>query len=189
MPPLFKRHHRKYERHLFDDLPMKLRWEAERQLARLCDRWRGNLPGWRMAILIGRARWLAQNPPTSEWGRSMLAKRGGYAVQFIPNTSATCLTVNNRVISAPLTCYGLVQGTGESAESWGKLWESSGILEVLHRELLNWDTERVRQFLSRGRIGAGLPLEIAVCRVGIYSGFVRPVVNRPSFFAKNRHHD
>jgi hypothetical protein len=107
MPPLFKRHNRKYERHLFDDLPIKLRWEAERQLARLCDRWRGNLPGWRRAILIGRARWLALNPPTSEWGRSMLAKRGGYAVQKLyrrqgrigpkhPAHKATVVSVRNR---------------------------------------------------------------------------------------------
>jgi len=81
MALLFKRHHRQCQQHLFDDLPLRLRWEAERHLARLCDRWRGNLPGWRRAILIGRARWLALNPPTSQWGKSMLAKRGGYAVQ------------------------------------------------------------------------------------------------------------
>jgi hypothetical protein len=36
---------------------------------------------WLRAILMGQAKRLALNPPTSEWGRSMLAKRGGYAVQ------------------------------------------------------------------------------------------------------------
>ncbi|MGA7624442.1 MAG: hypothetical protein WCA91_12760 [Candidatus Acidiferrales bacterium] len=36
---------------------------------------------WLRAILMGQAKRLSMNPPTSEWGRSMLAKRGGYAVQ------------------------------------------------------------------------------------------------------------
>ena len=39
------------------------------------------MPRWRFAILVGQAKRLALNPPTSDWGRSMLAKRGGYAVQ------------------------------------------------------------------------------------------------------------
>ena len=34
-----------------------------------------------MGILVGVARRLALNPPTAAWGRSMHAKRGGYAVQ------------------------------------------------------------------------------------------------------------
>jgi hypothetical protein len=33
------------------------------------------------AIYCGQAKRLALNPPTSSWGRSMLAKRGGLAVQ------------------------------------------------------------------------------------------------------------
>ena len=33
------------------------------------------------AILVGQAKRLALNPPTSAWGRSMRAKKGGYAVQ------------------------------------------------------------------------------------------------------------
>jgi hypothetical protein len=33
------------------------------------------------AIYVGKAKYLALNPPTSEWGRLMLAKRGGKAVQ------------------------------------------------------------------------------------------------------------
>jgi len=37
--------------------------------------------GWILPILVGQARRLAKNPPTSAWGKSMHAKRGGYAVQ------------------------------------------------------------------------------------------------------------
>jgi len=36
---------------------------------------------WLYPILVGQARKLALNPPTSAWGRSMRAKKGGYAVQ------------------------------------------------------------------------------------------------------------
>ena len=41
----------------------------------------GGVPGWLFAIYCGEAKRLALNPPTSSWGRSMLAKRGGLAVQ------------------------------------------------------------------------------------------------------------
>jgi hypothetical protein len=75
----------KYRRHTpagyFLDLPPEVRRSAYRWLDRFCKRWRGDLPGWRLAILVGQARRLALNPPTSAWGRSMLAKRGGLAVQ------------------------------------------------------------------------------------------------------------
>jgi len=36
---------------------------------------------WTFALLVGQAKRLTLNPPTSEWGRSMRAKKGGYAVQ------------------------------------------------------------------------------------------------------------
>jgi hypothetical protein len=39
------------------------------------------MPDWRMGILVGQARRLALNPPDSAWGRSMLAARGGPALQ------------------------------------------------------------------------------------------------------------
>jgi hypothetical protein len=67
----------------FSDLPPKMRREAEHWLWKLCKPWRErrSLPTWRFAILCGQARRLALNPPTSEWGRSMMAKKGGYAVQ------------------------------------------------------------------------------------------------------------
>src|SRR5215469_11706449 len=65
----------------FQDLRPTLRASAHRWLDRFCRRWRGDLPPWRLAILVGQARRLALNPPTSAWGRSMLAKRGGLAMQ------------------------------------------------------------------------------------------------------------
>ena len=64
----------------FQDLDWPTRQRAFYWL--LCKRWGRNLPPWRFAILVGRAKWLALNPPTSAWGRSMLAKRGGKAVQW-----------------------------------------------------------------------------------------------------------
>ena len=65
----------------FQDLTPTLRASAYRWLDRFCKRWRGDLPAWRLAILVGQARRLALNPPTSAWGKRMLAKRGGLAVQ------------------------------------------------------------------------------------------------------------
>jgi hypothetical protein len=65
----------------FDDLPLDIRISATQWLDRFCKKWAGNLPPWRFAILVGQARRLALHPPTSSWGRSMLAKRGGLALQ------------------------------------------------------------------------------------------------------------
>jgi len=65
----------------FDDLPPLVRRNAYGWLTLFEERWRGNLPSWRRAILIGQARRLAKDPPSSEWGRRLLATRGGYAVQ------------------------------------------------------------------------------------------------------------
>ena len=65
----------------FNDLPPQARMAAWRWLAKFEARWGRNLPRWRRAILIGQAKRLALNPPDSAWGRSMLAKRGGNAVQ------------------------------------------------------------------------------------------------------------
>jgi len=67
----------------FDDLPPILRCRAEAWFGQFCARWRGNLPPWRLGILAGQARRLAlmSDEERSAWGRSMLAKRGGYAVQ------------------------------------------------------------------------------------------------------------
>jgi len=65
----------------FHDLPLDIRISATQWLNRFCRKWAGNLPPWRFAILVGQAKRLALNPPTSSWGRSMLAKRGGLELQ------------------------------------------------------------------------------------------------------------
>jgi hypothetical protein len=65
----------------FQDLPWETRDRAYQWLYRLATKWGRDLPAWRFAILVGQAKRLALNPPTSVWARSMLAKRGGLAVQ------------------------------------------------------------------------------------------------------------
>src|SRR5215813_9011593 len=65
----------------FADLPWDARQRAQRWLWLFRERWGNDLPQWRFAILVGQAKRLALNPPTSAWGRSMHAKRGGKAVQ------------------------------------------------------------------------------------------------------------
>ena len=65
----------------FQDLPRDVQYVAYWWLKKFVARWERNLPHWRFAILVGQAKRLALNPPTSAWGRSMLAKRGGLAVQ------------------------------------------------------------------------------------------------------------
>jgi len=65
----------------FQDLPFEVKQAAQMLLWHFRKRWGRNLPGWRFAILVGQAKRLALNPPTSAWGRTMLAKRGGHAAQ------------------------------------------------------------------------------------------------------------
>jgi hypothetical protein len=67
----------------FEDQPWEIRNRAYMWLNRLCERWKGDLPRWRFAILVGQAKRLARmsDADRSAWGRKMLAKRGGYAVQ------------------------------------------------------------------------------------------------------------
>jgi hypothetical protein len=67
----------------FQDLPRDVQYIAYWWLQKFVARWERDLPPWRFAILVGQAKRLALNPPTSAWGRSMLAKRGGLAVQRI----------------------------------------------------------------------------------------------------------
>jgi hypothetical protein len=66
----------------FHDLDWPTRQRAYYWLGLFCKRWGRDLPLWRFAILVGQAKRLALNPPDSAWGRSMLAKRGGKAVQL-----------------------------------------------------------------------------------------------------------
>jgi hypothetical protein len=65
----------------FNGLPRELQYVAYQWLNKFISRWHRDLPPWRLAILVGQAKRLALNPPNSKWGRSMLAKRGGQAVQ------------------------------------------------------------------------------------------------------------
>jgi hypothetical protein len=68
----------------FQDLDWNVRQRAHQWLHRFCERahrQRGYVPQWLFAIYVGQAKRLALNPPTSEWGRRMLAQRGGRAVQ------------------------------------------------------------------------------------------------------------
>jgi hypothetical protein len=67
----------------FQDLPRQTQYEAYWWLDKFVKRWRGDMPSWRFAILVGQAKRLALTPPTSAWGRSMHAKRGGLAVQGV----------------------------------------------------------------------------------------------------------
>ena len=66
----------------FEDLPPVIRMAAHRWLSCFLARREGLvIPGWLFGILVGQAKRLAVNPPTAAWGRSMLAKKGGKAVQ------------------------------------------------------------------------------------------------------------
>lgn len=78
----FQRRHRKGT--YFQDLPANLRPRAHWWLKRFVERRqrsRKRISPWLFAIYVGQAKRLTLHPPSSEWGRSMLAKRGGYAVQ------------------------------------------------------------------------------------------------------------
>ena len=83
MTPLFRRRSSTKRTQLFDDLPRDVQLEAIRRYKHMTEKWGRDLPGWRRAILIGQAkRWaMTSEEERSQWGRSMLAKRGGYAVQ------------------------------------------------------------------------------------------------------------
>jgi hypothetical protein len=68
----------------FEDLPWEVRNRAYLWLDKFVTRRKarfGDVPKWLFAIYVGQAKRLALNPPTAAWGRKMLAKRGGYAVQ------------------------------------------------------------------------------------------------------------
>ena len=65
----------------FVDLPLSQRVKAEAEFRRLCEKWSGNLPSWRRAILAGVARRLVLHPHDSEWGRRMRRIKGGVHCQ------------------------------------------------------------------------------------------------------------
>jgi hypothetical protein len=67
----------------FQDLPWDVRIRAHKWLNHFMRRWGSDMPRWRFAILVGQAKRLAlmSTEQRSKWGRTMLAKRGGHAVQ------------------------------------------------------------------------------------------------------------
>jgi hypothetical protein len=79
--PGLKKYQRRNSRGYFEDLPWPLQRKAHDRLWHLCQKWKGNLPQWRLAILVGRAKDLTLHPRGYEWSRWMNAKKGGYAVQ------------------------------------------------------------------------------------------------------------
>jgi len=54
---------------------------AEQLLWEWCQKWGTNLPPWRLAILVARARRPALHPLNSAWGKQIRCRRGGLAVQ------------------------------------------------------------------------------------------------------------
>jgi hypothetical protein len=65
---------------MFAGLSPQQEQEAHHWLNRFLLR-HANPSPWLYPILVGNARRLALNPPSSAWGRSMRAKKGGYATQ------------------------------------------------------------------------------------------------------------
>jgi hypothetical protein len=65
---------------MFDGLSPQQEREAYRLLAKFLG-CHPDCPRWLYPILVGNARRLAINPPSSAWGRSMRAKKGGKATQ------------------------------------------------------------------------------------------------------------
>ena len=55
----------------FADLLPDQRAAAEAHYARLCARWTDDLPQWRRAILVGRAKDLVLRPRDANWGRAL----------------------------------------------------------------------------------------------------------------------
>ena len=65
----------------FASLTWQQRCTAEQLLWRFCQRWAGDLPQWRRAILTGVAKRLAVHPLGPGWSRHMFAIKGGKAAQ------------------------------------------------------------------------------------------------------------
>lgn len=84
IPELKEFQHRHRKGSYFEELPASLRPRAHWWLKRFLERRERSgkrVSPWLFAIYVGQAKRLTLHPPGSEWGRSMLAKRGGYAVQ------------------------------------------------------------------------------------------------------------
>jgi hypothetical protein len=76
-------HQRRRNRHgYFDELPFAVQLRASEWLSDFLTR-HPDCPRWLFPILVGQAKRLARmsDQELSTWGRSMMAKQGGYAVQ------------------------------------------------------------------------------------------------------------
>lgn len=86
-----------------------------RWLGKLTKPWGRDMPLWRQAILIGQAKRLTSMSADehSAWGRSMLAKRGGYAVH-----RAYRLQGRNPTAAANESRRQRVQSQKQAEERW-----------------------------------------------------------------------
>ena len=68
----------------FGDLMLIQRLQAEEKFQQLCEKWAGNLPSWRRAILVGVARRLTLHPPNSDLGQADAAhqRRGALSAEI-----------------------------------------------------------------------------------------------------------
>jgi hypothetical protein len=81
---------------------------AEQLLWEWCQKWGTNLPPWRLAILVARARRLALHPLGSAWGKSLRCRRGGLAAQewykrvgIVPTGNATAARRSKLLTNPP----------------------------------------------------------------------------------------
>ena len=72
----------------FADLPPDQRAVAEAHYERLCARWGDDLPQWRRAILVGRAKDLVLRPRDANWGRELRKRRQQTAAPVVNTSTA-----------------------------------------------------------------------------------------------------
>lgn len=86
--PSLRRYQRSRRFGRFDDLQPVQRAAAEAHYQRLCARWGDDLPQWRRAILIGRAKDLVVRPRDGAWARTLRRKGKTRSVTPILHTLA-----------------------------------------------------------------------------------------------------
>lgn len=95
-----KRYQRRRRSGRFDDLPPAQRATAEAHYQRLCARWGDNLPQWRPAILVGRAKDLVLHPRSAAWARNLRNRRQPQPVAPAPLPPAVAPPVESRAVTA-----------------------------------------------------------------------------------------
>ncbi len=83
----------------FDDLPPDQRAAAEAHFHRLCSRWGDDLPQWRRAILVGRAKDLVLRPRDASWGRAL--RKGRRRQPAAPAASPSAASAQPAVAALP----------------------------------------------------------------------------------------